>query len=619
MKRKISFIMLCSMCMGIICGCNKYQSSSSSSSFSSCESVSETSSKIENQEFEENVTIGGVLGTMYDRIGKYMLESGNQYYVNGYNPHNLDLWNAEPEFSGKYIMICSMMGGEYLKLAEPVVEAALNAQRNDGYLGCLPRGNELVNFSIWNETFTLLGLIEYYKATKDQKALEGAIRCADYTMELLNSLVNRGGKITDSLNGGSQHISAIIAYVRLYQVTGDYKYLYFADFMILRSEEEGLYLIQFDDILRLRSTKGIEMMVVYLGISEYANVLKNIDENEFSSSYSCDELIDATNRYWMQIENSQIRNTGSGTTGEHWRKNGNVPANLPTRENVNENCVTVGWCELTIAQFYEFEDIQCLDALEKSIYNALLGSCATDGSDFAYYQGNYGRKEFATSGGMYKCCRTRGMSMFASLPYMLYKYDGKTIYPNIYTESTYQSKDGLNVACETNYPQDGNIIYHINNQSNENKIMKLRVPAWCDNFTLEIDGKAIDGDKNDFIEVEITPGKHQINFNLEMNLKIESYLIKNKTHYDFNYGPLLLVHDRHNGTLLKEVSYSPDDGIPTKIDNQVWNNWDENSDGSWYLAHFQCNNLNLVDYASAGRANPKMDLFQTYIIGRKDK
>lgn len=65
--------------------------------------------------------------------------------------------------------------------------------------------------------------------------------------------------------------------------------------------------------------------------------------------------------------------------------------------------------------------------------------------------------------------------------------------------------------------------------------------------------------------------------------------------------------------MLKESRYDAANAITQEI--LEWNRWDGSEEGSWYLVQFTTGNLNLVDYASAGRADPEKDLFKTYIRG----
>ncbi len=562
----------------------------------------------EEEEFIDD--FNGVYKTAYEKVTSSMYEAGNQYYLAGYDADNTDLMYAEPEFAGKYMFICSILGGKYLDQAKGVVEACRKAQRADGYLGCLPKGYELDNFSVWNQAFTILGLTEYFKVTGDAEALECAVKCAEYVELSLRERVASGGKITEALNGGSQHLSILLPLARLYKATGDSRWIDFGIYIIGQAEREGFKLVSFEDLFNLKSQKGVEMLVVYIGIEEIANI---ISETEIDAELSASVLKDAVERFWNEINTTQIRNTGGASTGECFQVNGNLPAQLSTDMHVNENCVSVAWCELTAILFETDTRAEYLDAIEKTLLNAVLGSMATNGSDFAYYQGNFGRKEFATSAGMYKCCRTRGFNLIAELPKLMYKYDGKNIIPILYCDNNSEPEKGLRVVCETVYPQNGRLKYTIENKTGEEKILKLRIPSWCENWNCTVSNDQTYAVSNDFINIDIGEGETVIEVNFEMEVVAQAAVIDGETYHDFHYGPLLLVHDRHNGTMLKESRYDAANAITQEI--LEWNRWDGSEEGSWYLVQFTTGNLNLVDYASAGRADPEKDLFKTYIRG----
>ena len=602
LKHLIKFLFVVTTMTSLI-GCEKTPLSNETSSTLTNDNLVEV-------KFPEVEQIGGILGVSYQKVAQAFKDLGTEYYVKAYSKGNPNIWNAEPEFAGKYILICSMMGGEYLDLAKDVVEACIAGQREDGYLGMLPEGEELTNFSIWNQTFTILGLVEYYNQTKDINALIAATKSAMHVKKTLIDSVNNGRRITDALNGGTQHISAIISFARLYKATNDKTFLDFAIYMIEKTEQEDFNLLNFDSLFDVRSQKGIEMLVIYLGIIEVAQIIK---EKNIQCSLNSDQVLDKVDLYWDLVYQTQIRNTGGGTTGEWWRPNGNTPALLKTSDAVNENCVSVGWLELSLSLFFTNPHAKYLEAIEKTFYNAILGSMATDGSDFAYYQGNYGRKEFATSGGMYKCCRTRGFNAIATLPYMMYYYDNENIIPIIYSQGSYETNDGLKVACESSYPSEGLLTYHVQNDTNTTKQMKLRIPGWCDTYVVKVNDSKTNPDIVDgYITIQLPNGYSKVTLNLDMELVSYKHEINKEKYIEFRYGPLLMVHDRHNGTTLKKAVYNSNNKIK-KVDTSLWNKWDENNEGSWYLVQYTCGNLNLVDYASACRADIENDMFSTYI------
>ena len=98
-----------------------------------------------------------------------------------------------------------------------------------------------------------------------------------------------------------------------------------------------------------------------------------------------------------------------------------------------------------------------------------------------------------------------------------------------------------------------------------------------------------------------------------MEFSYKENKIQGEKYYDFNYGPLLLCHDRSNNTSLKECYFNVNDEI--RYIKNDWNYWNENNKGSYYMVQFTSGNLNLVDYASSCRNNPERDMFKVYIKG----
>ena len=151
---------------------------------------------------------------------------------------------AEPEFTGKFIDVCthyanSDQNEEALKKAKVVIDSILKNQRADGYLGCLETGKELEYFSVWNQAFTLLGMLSYAQMTGEEAVLEAAKKCTQY---LYDTFITKGKDILDSTNDGTQHISILYSMVRLWELTGfapakaladHIMYLTAADYVIL--------------------------------------------------------------------------------------------------------------------------------------------------------------------------------------------------------------------------------------------------------------------------------------------------------------------------------------------------------------------------------------------------
>ena len=512
---------------------------------------------------------------------------------------------AEPEFTGKFIDVCTRYwdadGDERaLSMAARVVESILRNQRADGYLGCLEPGNEAHAFSVWNQAFTMLGLIRYERTTGDQRALEAAIKCAHGLHALF--LGEGAPDLLDAGNQGSQHISMLYPLALLYERTGDRKTRELIEKIIARCEDSDMNLLSFDSILTLRSQKGIEMLVVYLGVLEYGR------------AFDCPQAVEAARRYWREVNDTQIRNTGNGTIGEFWREGGNEPCFLPAEVRPNENCVAVGFLELALALFWQDGDAVYLDAIEKTLFNHILGSVSRDGGDFAYYQPNFGRKVFRTAGGMYQCCRYRGYTLFSCLRALLYRRAGDELTPVIYAASEYAG-DGLTLSQATDYPAGGHIEFRA--QAARPMTLRLRIPACADGYRLTVNGEAAQIEAEDgFVKVPVS-GETEVCLELDLRPRARRVEIRDRvwknlftgedypsgaeggfpagTYAEFTCGPLLLAADGAWGNDIHQAVHSLEmRELPAR-------------DGT--LRRFEADGVQLVDYASAGAQGEEYTVF----------
>ncbi len=498
-------------------------------------------------------------------------------------------WYAEPEFAGKYLDLCayyaqSEQNAQALANGQIVTAAILSQQRADGYLGCLAPGMERVNFSVWNHSFTLYGLTRMYEATHDRTLLTAAEKAADW---LLHTFANCAEPdILYALNQGSQHLCSIFAMAYLHRVTQNPAYADYIRRILAYCETTDMNLLSFDDILHLRSKKGIEMLVIYLGVLAFG-----VQTNDTRA-------ISAARRYFTQVDQTQIRNTGNATIGEFFTENGNAPRFLPTEEKPNETCVAVGFMELALALFFAEPNAQFLCALEKTLYNHLLGSFDREGKDFAYYQGNYGKKIFQTEKGAYRCCRYRGFTIFSYLKSYLYHTDGTTVTPLLYTPSVYTS-DTLTLTQETDYPRTDTVSFTAICQTPHT--LRLFLPTWCRSYTLQINQTPVSlSPSAGFLSLSLPKGKTAVNLRFAMPLERQDCIIDGTPYVSFSRGPLLLALDTHFGNRLTDPVQP---NAPVQSDPP----------GTDCLVHERIGNLHLIDYASAGSLSPAQDEYTVFL------
>lgn len=523
-----------------------------------------------------------VRANFYDKIDEHI-------HAATYDPVERDEAYAEPEFTGKFMDICAYYYGREgderaLRKGMAVVESIKKNIREDGYLGMLAAGNELRKFSVWNHAFTLYGLTRMYDVTGDPAIKALVVRAADW---VYNAYAGENPPdILEASNKGSQNITCFYAMLRAYEVTGDRKYMDFVGKMLAYCEGTDMNLLSFESILSLRSRKGIEMLVVYLGVLKYGLLTGN------------EQAIQAAKRYFDEVAATQIRNTGNGTIREDWTENGAAARLMPTEEKPNETCVAVGIVELAIALFHVFPEARYLDVIEKTVFNHMCGSLEKSGSDLAYYQGNYGKKIYRTDGGAYQCCRYRGFTLFSYLHEMLYYFEGDTLIPLIYATSEF-SRDGVTCKQTTDFPASGDITLKI--ETDRPITLRLRVPVWCETYSLTVDGEEIalapDGQ---YLTVSLAAGAHTVSLSLAETLTVRHHEIDGKPYLSAEYGPLLLAQDTHFGGALWQ---------PLAAD-APFERVDPNGEA---IVKFTSPDMTLVDFASAGGSDPEKDTYTVFI------
>jgi len=270
---------------------------------------------------------GGILLDKYEKVRANFYDKIDENAHASTYEGTRDLYYAEPEFTGKFMDICAHFyerdGDERaLQKGMAVVNSIKNNIRSDGYIGMLGEGNELKVFSVWNHAFTLYGLTRMYAVTNSIEIKALIIKAADWIVNTFSC--DNHPDILEAANKGSENITCFFAMLSAYEATGDKKYLDFVGRIIEYCESTDMNLLSFDSILKLRSQKGIEMIVVYLGVLKYGILAKN------------SRAIDAARRYFEEIRLTQIRNTGNGTIRESWTENGNSPRLMPTEDKPNE-------------------------------------------------------------------------------------------------------------------------------------------------------------------------------------------------------------------------------------------------------------------------------------------
>lgn len=516
---------------------------------------------------------GGFLKEAYDKVRENFYHRIDPAVHATVYSGTHDVTYAEPEFTGKYLDLCARAfeedgDAEVLRRARRVAENIVENQREDGHITSYERGKETEWFSFWNQSFTVYGLLRMYEVTRDEFYLTPARRATDFMIDFFTR--DGAPSLLDAINQGSQHISAFYSVAKLAALTGEKKYLDFLTWALDTLEGTDMNLLSFRDILALRSKKGIEMLVVYLGVLLYGELTGDA------------RAVDAARRYWREVTDTQIRNTGNGTVVEFWTEGGNRDRFMPTEEKPNETCVAVGYAELSLALFFREGKAEYLNALEKTLYNHMAGSISPDGRDFAYYQGNFGKKIFRKAEGLYQCCRYRGYTLFSYLPTFLVRDTGEYVTPVLYTPFDYEAED-FSLRLETDYPTGGQVRLRVAGAA---RTLCLRVPPSATDFRLLVNGEEVSLPVEEgFLHVPFAGGVGTVELSLDLPAVAHPTEIDGKGYVYFTKGPLLLAEDTHFGG---DLSLPLPNVAPVALSPEKT------------LALVKVGDRTLIDFASAG-------------------
>jgi DUF1680 family protein len=528
-------------------------------------------------------------------------------------------WYAEPEFVGHYLEagthIHDTTGDPaILEGMERVIESILENQPPSGYLGTYEEGLEFgPTFSVWNQNFVIKGLLAWYEHTGDERALEAAKRCADFIAE--GYLRGDVPDLLFGLNSGIQHPTIIDEMAHLYRLTGEPRYLEFADYIMDRLEASSIKLVSLPVLapapwyvnFAMGCKKGIEMFVAYRGVLDLYGTTGRAN------------YLQAAKVYWEGLAGSHIRVTGNGTLNELWTYHGNRPMALTNELKPNENCVAMGWMQMCAKLAAHDPNGRYFDQFEKTLYNHMIGSQALDGRDFSYYQGNVGHKVHENQPGFYSCCRYRGMRILAHLPRFVYMKGTDSVTVNLFTPSTTELELGgapVTIEQATEYPRDGRVLLTVRPDQDATFGLRVRQPGWCEKATVMVNGstveaEAVDGYLN--LEREWASDGDAVEVVFDMPTgTTEVTTVDGEPSVAVSYGPLVLALDSRYGTPIEATVLDGDSSfelLPVET-------------GTWIpqvklQARGAINGrrqpITLVDYASAGSLAPGEDEFRLWI------
>ncbi len=274
--------------------------------------------------------------------------------------------------------------------ADEIIDLICSAQLENGYLDTLyiinDRDKIFTNLRDFHELYCFGHLAEagvaYYQSTGKRRLLDAALRFADLICETF-------GEKEGQKRGYGGHEIAELALVKLYEATGDKKYLETARFFInergkkpyyydlehnVKTEGEGYFYNQAHKPPREQSEAvGHAVRGVYL-YSGMADVAKYCGDGE---------LYAACRKIWDNIEKRKMYITGGiGSTvhGEAFSFDWDLPNDLA----YCETCASIGLIFFARRMEETCADSRFAAVAERALYNTVLSGMSEDGKRFFY-------------------------------------------------------------------------------------------------------------------------------------------------------------------------------------------------------------------------------------------
>ena len=478
-----------------------------------------------------NFKIAGKMNQEKHRLGKAYEEP--KYTFRGFEALPEDPEHLEDKFYGfvfqdsdfsKWIEAVAYSLTQYPdpeleKIADGAIDIVCAAQQDDGYLDTyyiingkdkiftnLKDNHELYCFGHLTE-----GAVAYYQATGKDKLLKAAERFADY-------IANYFGEEEGKCKGYPGHEIAEMALVRLYEVTGEERYLQLSEFFI---NERGTLPYYFDIEQNLKLTEkeknelryqyhqahlpvrqqdeavghAVRAVYLYSGMADIARITG--DETLYKA---CETL-------WDNITNQKMYVTG-GIGGTHIGEAFSFPFDLPNDTAYAETCASIGLVFFARRMLEITPKAKYADVMERALYNGILSGMALDGKSFFYVNPlevnpescHKDERKFHVKPVRQKwfgcaCCPPNIARLLSSIGSYAYTENEDTLFVHLYMGSilTKKIKDqDVDVQIQSGFPWNGKLKITVRAKGTDFKLA-LRVPGWCDSFTLQYDGQTLHG------------------------------------------------------------------------------------------------------------------------------
>lgn len=490
------------------------------------------------------------------------------------------------------------------KTADELIDLLGRAQQEDGYLNTYYTIKESdkrwTNIRDNHELYCAGHLIEaavaYYQTTGKNKFLDIVCKFADYIDTVFG---NEEGKTP----GYPGHQEIELALVKLYDVTGNEKYLklskYFIDqrgkqprYFDIEKEERGdtqpfffhhgyEYHQAHQPVREQEKAVGHSVRAIYMYAAMADLALKTKDE---SLKKACQRLWDNVTKQQMYI----TAGVGSSEFGEAF----SFDYDLPNDTSYTETCASIALVFWAKRMLGLENDSKYADVMERALYNGTISGMDLDGKKFFYVNPlevwpeactRYDKRHvkpvrqtwFACA-----CCPPNLARLILSIGHYMYSKKNNQLFVNLYAGNEADVElNGQKVHIEqkTEYPWDEKVFLSINPETKGLFTVALRIPDWCENPELQVNEKKINVAavvKNGYVYIKREwEQEDQIELLLPMPVKrMRSHpsIRGNAGKVALQRGPIVYcIEEVDNGTNLSNIYLTDNDSFEATFEGDL--------------------------------------------------
>jgi DUF1680 family protein len=370
---------------------------------------------------------------------------------------------------------------------DSLIAKVAGAQEKDGYLYTIRtiEGDDshdwigkrwekvhLLSHELYNSGHMFEAAAAHFQATGKRNFLDIAIKNAD----LIDNTFGWG-----KLENFPGHQEVEVGLIKLYNVTGEKKYLDLAKFFLdVRGPNGEEYSQSHKKVTNQTNAVGHSVRATYM-YSAMADI---------AALYNDESYIKASRAIWGNVVQKKLYVTGGIGASAHGEAFGKDYF-LPNMSAYCETCASIGNVMWNFRMFLYDGESKYYDVLERTLYNALISGVSLKGDRFFYpnpleSMGQHERgKWFGCA-----CCPPNVARLLPSLPGYIYAKKSDAIYVNLFMDNTALielDETTVEIIQKTGFPWEGSVDIEVNPKQEKKFALQIRIPGWARNSVVPSD------------------------------------------------------------------------------------------------------------------------------------